>query len=511
MSDVFARWRERLFTRRGDTPHQSKTDNQQQIKPDRQPTTPHNHSHEMTTPQQLHIPDNVVISTGQISTGQHRQNGAHQAETGHEFRLLEEMNALVYSGNEADLWQAARQMNLRIAQQDPDLSISLARFMMNQLESNEQAKQDEAHSLLVAIGKTSDAAVNMMVANLHHAKPAIRTRSIRILADINKPTRFVVDGLAKTYRADTHNESRHAALHALITLRQEAAINMVKIPDGPFVMGSKASFAWSTLTDAAYRKAIQFEQPQQTIELPVCYMDRYPVTNAEYAKFIDDGGYDNQSYWPEAYQISRWMPMRGPGVYLDDGGLNSANHQRRHPAFWLDPRFNGKEQPVVGVTWYEAMAYARWVGKQLPNEAQWEKAARGTDGRHYPWGNTWHEGKAAANTAIVNTIEGELKGPNKRGHNSPQGDSPYGVADMAGNVAEWCVNRWSGTYVYQQDIGDVMQSAVPDHRGNEGLIGVTRGGSWAQSKLYARCAQRSKVGRAVRNQYTGFRCCTVVN
>jgi len=152
---------------------------------------------------------------------------------------------------------------------------------------------------------------------------------------------------------------------------------MVLVPAGEFVMGSEAGPS---------------ERPVRRVFLDAYYIDTYEVTNGLYGKFL---------------QATR----------------------RHEPRYWKDARVNDPNQPVVGVTWYDAEAYCHWSGKRLPTEAEWEKAARGTDGRISPWGNQWDSARAS-------TSDGGS------GKLSPVGSyeagkSPYGAYDMAGNVWEW--------------------------------------------------------------------------
>ena len=114
------------------------------------------------------------------------------------------------------------------------------------------------------------------------------------------------------------------------------------------------------------------------------------------------------------------------------------NHE---PAFWNDPRFNAPRQPVVGVTWFDAYAYAAWAGKRLPTEVEWEKAARGNKQYIYPWGNDWKEEENRCNW-------GDFKGKHD-GHeftapvgSYPEGASLFGCFDMVGNVSEWCADDY---------------------------------------------------------------------
>ena len=236
---------------------------------------------------------------------------------------------------------------------------------------------------------------------------------------------------------------------------------MVKIPAGTFTMGSAAS------------DADRDEKPVRQVYLDEYWIDKYEVTNRQYKKFCDTTG---RSY-PE------------------------------------DPRFDGMssyfnrypDHPVVNVSWDDAKAYADWAGKRLPTEAEWEKAARGTDGRKYPWGNSDPTG-SRCNFADRNTdfrwrdknVDDGYRNTSPVGH-YPAGASPYGLLDMAGNVWEWC-NDWYDEDYYSRGANNNPQGP------SSGSSRVNRGGSWFLNAWNLRSAVRLRFEPSLRSDYLGFRC-----
>jgi formylglycine-generating enzyme required for sulfatase activity len=272
---------------------------------------------------------------------------------------------------------------------------------------------------------------------------------------------------------------RGQALNAAVSLRFEAGEilgylgdprlqkdTMVLVEAGEFIRGSKG--------DDGHER----ERPQRTIYIDAFEIGKYPVTNQEFKEFLVDGGYQKEKFWtPESWQ---WRK--------EDNILE--------PAFWHDRKWNGSNLPVVGVSWYEANAYCRWLshktGEQyrLPTEAEWEKAARGTDGREYPWGNEF-------NKNFCNSGELGL------GRTSPvgmflEGKSPYECLDMAGNVWEWCLD-WLDEEYYKKN----PEKNPPGP--SKGAGRVLRGGSWIAGAANYRCAFRNAGPPANRSQGSGFR------
>lgn len=201
-----------------------------------------------------------------------------------------------------------------------------------------------------------------------------------------------------------------------------------------------------------------FGKEKMVEEIDYDYLiDVYPVTNRLYAKFVEANGYANSKWWTETGW--EWL----------------SREQIEAPRYWGDEKWNRPDLPVVGVSYYEAEAYAQWAGKRLPGEREWEKAARGDDGREYPWGEDF-------DPARCNSREGE-RGEATPVNRYPRGKSPYNCYDMAGNVWEWTSD---------------------DYDENRKVL---RGGSWVDiGKTTARCANRYGGLPALRDGIVGFRC-----
>jgi formylglycine-generating enzyme required for sulfatase activity len=236
---------------------------------------------------------------------------------------------------------------------------------------------------------------------------------------------------------------------ALVT-RRPLEPEMVPVPAGEFLMGS------DPLAD---EDAFPDEQPQHRLYLPDYSIARTPVTNARYAAFVQAAGHQPPEHWK--------------------GGK---------------PPQGKDEHPVVNISWYDAMAYCAWLSKvtgksyRLPSEAEWEKGARGEDGRIYPWGNAW-------NAQRCNSEEGGTDDTMQVG-TYPAGASPYGLLDMAGNVWEWCHSLYQS---YPYDPRDGREDPGPQGRR------VVRGGAWCFIQRLARCACRNLSNSDDFNSSTGFR------
>ncbi|MFZ5919052.1 MAG: SUMF1/EgtB/PvdO family nonheme iron enzyme [Chloroflexota bacterium] len=225
---------------------------------------------------------------------------------------------------------------------------------------------------------------------------------------------------------------------------------MVCVPAGGFLRGSPERAQESP--DA--------EKPQREIELSEYWIGRYPVTNAQYGVFVRATG-------------------------------------RRPPEHW--PLQGMENHPVVNVTWWDAVAFCRWLSEvtgkdyRLPTEAEWEKAARGIDGRHYPWGNKWQDGTCNAGPS-------GKRGTSPVGSYSPAGDSPYGCADMAGNVLEWVFDWYDAQYYSHSSMSQNPFGPA------SGAVRGLRGGSWSARPKEVRCASRFNANPTLASPEAGFRC-----
>jgi formylglycine-generating enzyme required for sulfatase activity len=231
----------------------------------------------------------------------------------------------------------------------------------------------------------------------------------------------------------------------------------VLVPAGVFLMGS--------LEDGAVPAD---ETPQHQVELRACRIGKYPVINEQYTEFV------KQARHP-APRKAGWFGQRPPQEQLD--------------------------HPVVGVTWYDALAYCRWLSDKtgrvyrLPTEAEWEKAARGADGRLYPWGEAWDPEHCNCTSAQTTPVTAH-----------PAGASPYGCYDLVGNVWEWTSTLWGGdwksadyAYPYRADDGrENLEAGADVHR-------LFRGGSFADEVAQLRCAARRWYAPDHADSTRGFR------
>lgn len=284
--------------------------------------------------------------------------------------------------------------------------------------------------------------------------------------------------------------------HLSSNVRQNKTINdgygeYILIPAGKFLMGD------------SFNEGDPDEKPVHEVYLDAFYIGKFEVTNAEYNKFIDDNGYRQKKYWKA-------------GKFKDFGS---------EPAFWKNNEYQGGgiagngNFPVVGVSWYEASAYCMWLSEKtgkkyrLPTEAEWEKAAAGDVSvnsefggqRKYPWGNEIkinHANFFASGDPFDNKPApvGYYTGKKQDKYSTINNASPYGVYDMAGNVYEWCRDKYGEDYYSKSPEKNPMGPKKGKYR-------VIRGGGFFSSLLSIRCASRSTFAKPEnRMNDIGFRC-----
>lgn len=253
-----------------------------------------------------------------------------------------------------------------------------------------------------------------------------------------------------------------AEVEAMLTPEQWRELNsLVTVPEDEFLMGSDRE------RDDAYNR------PQRKVSLKTYLIDKYPVTNAQYARFV------------------------------------AAGH--RPPLHWKEGRIPAgtRLHPVTMVSWYDAMSYAKWAGKRLPTEAEWEKAARGTDGRRWPWGDLMDPTRLNTYYSIGSTTPVTAY---------PSGASPYGAFDMAGNVNQWTTDDFKpypGTNapaeVFKAKIAQVNSAGdramkVVDLVVTDKPYKVLRGGSWKSDPFSASAYHRNFSWPHYASDFFGFRC-----
>ena len=264
-------------------------------------------------------------------------------------------------------------------------------------------------------------------------------------------------------------------------------IPMVFVPAGEFIMGATLeeqqqilTFGWEARWQTRIEQLVKSSGPQRVVFVNSFYIDTYEVTNRAYREFVRTTGYPEPVLWQSRLQVK-------------------------------DP-----DQPVVGISWFDAQAFCAWKEKRLPTEAEWEKAARGTDARQYPWGNSWeadhlHTADLLAGRSLENfelragwqrTMYENLATarPGAIGAH-PSGVSPYGAMDMAGNVWEWVADWYAPDYY--------RSAPKRNPTGPEGgTTKVLRGGGWDVPKVIPVTWLREHFipPRHTGSPVTGFRC-----
>lgn len=266
------------------------------------------------------------------------------------------------------------------------------------------------------------------------------------------------------------------------------AAEMVLVPSGPFLMGSTLGEINTVRQRYGGSCTIyESEYPRHTVRMEAFYIDRTEVTQEQYRKFVAETGREVPFVDREWATVFNWVG----GTYPNGLG----------------------DHPVVLVSYFDAEAYCHWAGKEVPTEAEWEKAARGTDGRAYPWGKRWDASRLNSSMSWSDhnlpniklwtrwweqVYKGELRGQvvtTKPVGSYPSGASPYGALDMAGNVFEWVADwfdRYPGSTFENPEFGDKYK--------------VVRGGDWYLDPIYNRAAARLRSPADHKVTTIGFRC-----
>lgn len=265
---------------------------------------------------------------------------------------------------------------------------------------------------------------------------------------------------------------------------------MVAIPAGPFRMGTSPREARDLeRTGQGRPEWYKFEQPAHLTQTSAYSIGKFPVTVGEFRHFIMAGGYANEGLWDPP------------------GWLWRIRDRINAPEYWRSKRWTARDDfPIVGVSWYEARAYCAWLRHEtglayrLPEEAEWEKAARGTEGLRFPWGNRWDASRCNAAKQSVKTWNEVSPAARKTGlvavgHYSAKSDSPFGCSGMAGNVWEWCQSPLRGYPLPDQQ---QVRLAASEPQ-------IVRGGSWYHGPEDARCAARFTYFPQCRDNIVGFR------
>ncbi len=247
---------------------------------------------------------------------------------------------------------------------------------------------------------------------------------------------------------------------------------------------------WVTLPGGRFVMGDEEDGPAHEVELAPFKISKYPITNAQFAAFMQAGGYKEKQWWSEA------------------GWKACQKEKWTQPDSWNDERFNLPNQPVVDVSWFEAEAFCNWLSEQgakgreqnsrirLLTEAEWEYAARGNVGRIFSWGNE------DPTVELANYDDGNVGRATAVG-SYPNGATPEGICDVSGNVWEWC-SDWYGDDYYKTC---KQQGVVTNPQGPaKGAARVLRGGSWYFIPNNLRCASRLNLEPTIRNYVIGFRC-----
>ncbi len=372
--------------------------------------------------------------------------------------VLKRLPSIQSESNELEKQRLAE--NQRQAKIEADKQAKLEADKQAKIEADKQAKIEADRQAKIEKQRLAAEAERKRQAEIEAEQKRQRQAEIeaqakkRQVKDIFKP--IIITQQADSFLSRVFSESKTETLDYWIT-----------IPAGEFTMGTdpkKDPFA----QDGWYKDWIaKTELPQHKITLPEYQIARVPVTNEQWGQFLQGSGYQ----WATRDEL------------------------------WKDGLPRGKEKhPVVYVTWHDAIAFCGWAGVRLPTEAEWEKAARGPDGRLFPWGNE-------DPTKELCNFNQNVKDTTPVGQ-YPKGKSPYGCLDMAGNVWEWCSSAWGTNgdkpdFGYPYKVGDGREDLT-----RTDVLRIFRGGYWSNNPSYVRCAFRNRLNYYYYN--VGFRVAVVV-
>lgn len=266
--------------------------------------------------------------------------------------------------------------------------------------------------------------------------------------------------------------------------------DMVQVPAGFFWMGLSDEVRDSVVAACLKERAegedcaswFKASSPRHQVRLDAFWIDRHQVTNADFERFVQSTGHVTDGETQNKGAVRRQQDGTW-NWFIVDG------------AVWRSPQGPGStvepDHPVLQVSWNDAQAYCHWTGKQLPTEAQWEKAARGTDERLYAWGSNWDDARHSNSDKRIGatTAVGQY----------PDGASPYGALDMTGNVWEWAQDWYAPDYYARSE---ERNPSGPQ----EGTTRLLRGGSWHHSHIISLAAFRIAQPPSSHSNLMGFRC-----
>jgi formylglycine-generating enzyme required for sulfatase activity/serine/threonine protein kinase len=374
-----------------------------------------------------------------------------------------------------DLAQARTRLESELAEARQQLAGLTGQFQESrQAEASLRAALLEKTSQLEALTREHEAekqAHHETRRQLESARQAEAEAQARLAAlEQERKQAEAKERAAREEQARQEAEKQRRQQEMVLELAPGVTMEFVRVPAGEFTMGSDKN---------------EREKPIHKVTLPEYLIGKYPVTNRQFEAFVTASGYRSTA------------ELSGSSFIWDTA---KKEWEDTPGASWRQPRgressLTGKQDhPVVHISWKDAAAYCDWISKmsaltvRLPSEAEWEKAARGTDGRDYPWGSQAPDDKRC-------NYNGNVKDTSPVGKYSPQGDSPYGCVDMAGNVWEWTAD-W-----YQSYPGNKVANAEYGEK-----YRVLRGGCWFNLDDYVRTAYRLRGGPTNTSGDAGFRC-----